>query len=136
MKGQAASLLIAVALIVGIGIGYFGNTATQSPGQTVLMTYTITTTLPAASYTITTSLGGYSGTVQCIVTEYHVWEVEEYPGNSMSTSTQSYPVLTFQTTASVEQTAGFETTTTARFTGTLTGAIALWNSTVCTFVSG
>lgn len=126
MKGQIASLLIVVALIVGVGVGYFGNVAlSKTTTGTIVKIYT-------------TTLAGESQVERCVVTEYHVWEVEEITGSStiQSTSTQSYLVQTYQTSTSVGQMVGFETTTTTSYTGTLTGAIAIWNSTTCTFISG
>lgn len=128
MKGQTASILIVVALIIGAGIGYFGNTvSSKTTTETTIKTYTITTTLP-----------GESGVEQCVVTDYTVWEVLEVAGSStiQTTSIRSNAVQTYQTSTSVEQTIGFETTTTASYTGTLTGAVAIWNSTTCTFISG
>jgi hypothetical protein len=65
LKGQIASLLIVVALIVGAGVGYFGSsTTTKTTTETVIRTYT--TTLP-----------GESGVERCVISGYTVWAVEE-----------------------------------------------------------
>jgi len=139
MKGQIAVLFMVVALIIGAGIGYFGNTAaSRTTTETVIKTYsttveTFTTTYPATSINL-----GVSGVAQCVVTEYHVWAIEELTASSSTiraTSTQSYLVLTYQT-STVEPTVGFRTTSTTFYSGTLTGAIAYWNSTTCTLISG
>jgi hypothetical protein len=136
LKGEIASLLMVAVLMIGVGIGYYGNTAT--PRTTTETTLRTTTETVIEAYTITTTLAGESGVEQCIVTEYHVWAVEEITSSStiQSTSTQSYAIQTYQTSTSPEQTMGFETTTTTSYTGTLTGAIAIWNSTACMFISG
>ena len=126
LKGQIASLLIVVALIVGTGIGYFGSsTTTKTATETVIKTYT-------------TTLSGESGVERCVVSDYTVWAVEEISSSStiQGSSTQSSAIRTYQTSTSVEQPVGFETTTTTSNTGTWTGPIAIWNSTVCTFISG
>ena len=108
MKRQIAVVLIVVALFVGAAIGYFGGTAFQT---TVTKTYT---------------LALVSGLEVCTVTEYHVWSVESINnGNTVGgTTTQSYPVTTFQTSS-------YPTSTTNTYTGTLTGAISYWNGTTC-----
>jgi hypothetical protein len=128
LRGQVASFLIVVALIIGAGIGYFGNTAApRTTTETVIRTYTATTTL-----------AGESHVERCVVTVYTVWAVEEVSNSNTirGTSTQSDPVQTYQTSASAEHTVGFETTTMVSYTGTLSGPIALWNGTACTFISG
>ena len=127
LKGQIASLLIVMALVVGASIGYFGNTAApRTTTETVIRTYTVTTTL-----------AGESNVERCIVTEYLLWAIGELTGPTiLGSSTQSYPVQTYQTSTSAEQTVGFETTTTAPYAGTLAGALAIWNSTTCTYISG
>jgi hypothetical protein len=126
LKGQIASLLIVVALIVGAGVGYFGSsTTTKTTTETVIRTYT--TTLP-----------GESGVERCVISGYTVWAVEEASSSStiQGTSTQSSAIRTYQTSTSAERTVGFETTTMTSYTGTLSGPIAIWNSTACTFISG
>lgn len=136
MKGQIVSILTVVALIVGVGIGYFGNTATSNTTtQTIVETYTTATTITT---TITTTLPQGSVVEKCVITEYHVWMIGiiETSSTAYGTSTQSYDVQTYQTTTSVTQPVGFATTATTSYTGTLTGAIAYWNSTVCTHISG
>ncbi len=114
MKGQVASTLVIVALIVGVGIGYVANTSGQG------------TVTKVTTFTYTTTINGDTTSETCIVVEYHVWSVETV-GNSTTvggTSTQSYPVTTFQTT-------GYPTFTSVTFTGTLMGAIDYWNDTTC-----
>ncbi|MGD0145578.1 MAG: hypothetical protein ABSB53_01840 [Nitrososphaerales archaeon] len=128
MKEQIASLLIVAALIVGVGIGYFGNTATsRMTTETVIKTYTMTTTLPEES-----------GVERCTVTQYAVWMYGQTQSSSTSYGlrTVGNSFLPYETTTSPEQTVGFVTSTDTTYTGTLTGAIALWNSTTCTFISG
>jgi len=114
LKGEIASVLVVVALIAGAGIGYLGGSAFPTT-----VTKTIVTTLTQGS-----------GLEECSVTEYHVWSVESiYNSTTMGgTSTQSYPVTTFQTS-------GYPTITTNTYTGTLTGAIAYWNATSCSGVN-
>jgi hypothetical protein len=131
MKGSVAASLIVIALVVGAGIGYLGSASKLIvTTETIIKTYTTATT-----YTTTTTPPQLSGAEQCVVTEYHVWIVEIYPTNVTSTTTQSYGVRTYQTSNSVEQNVGFETTVaTVGYTGTLTGAIDIWNSTVCTYI--
>ena len=111
MNGQVASVLIVVALIAGAGIGYLEGTGNP---PTVTQTFLHTTVI--------TQVGGE----ECTVTEYHVWSVESIHNSTTigGTSTQSYPVTTFETS-------GYPTYTTNTFTGTLTGAIAYWNATSC-----
>jgi len=139
MKGQVAVLLIVVALIIGAGIDYFGNTAaSKTTTETVIKTDTTTVETYTTTYPTTSINMGVSGVAQCIVTEYHVWAIEEITTSSSTiraTSTQSYVVLTYQT-STVEPTVGFQTTSTTFYSGTLTGAIAYWNSTTCTLISG
>lgn len=110
MKGQIAVVLIVVALFAGAAIGYLGN---PTPSGTV-------------TKTSTTTVVQESGEQLCIVTEYHVWSVERIQNSTTigGTSTQDYPVTSFVTT-------GFPTSTTVTYTGTLTGALAYWNSTSC-----
>lgn len=76
--------------------------------------------------------------VRCIVTEYQVWELESFYSYSttFTTSTQSYPVTTYQSRTTAGQTIGYITTTTNTFAGTTTGALAFWNNTACTYISG
>jgi len=138
MKGQIAVLLIMVALIIGAGIGYFGNTvASRTTTETVIKTYTTIVETYATTYPTTSINLGVSGVAQCVVTEYHVWAILEITTSSSTiraTSTQSYAVQTYQT-STVEPTVGFRTTSTTSYSGTLTGAIAYWNSTTCTLIS-
>ena len=124
MKGQVASVLIVATLIVGAGLGYFVGTS-FSATKTVVSTYTTTLTLPQGTFV-----------ERCVVTEYGVWSIESVSGTQTTggTSTQSHPVTTYQTSATVSQTVGYETTMTTTYTGTLTGAIASWNSTACTYI--
>ena len=113
MKGQFASVLIVIALLIGVGIGYLADTSIPN---TVTRTYTFTTTI----------LHGAAPEV-CTVVEYHVWSVETLVNGTTTvggTSTQSYPVTTFQTS-------GYSTVTSTTYTGTLTGQLAYWNSTSC-----
>jgi hypothetical protein len=102
MKSEIAVVLIVVALFAGAAIGYLGN---PTPSGTVVQK---------------------SGEQLCIVTEYHVWSVERIQNSTTigGTSTQDYPATSFVTT-------GFPTSTTATYTGTLTGEMAYWNSTSC-----
>ena len=150
MKEQVASLLIVAALVVGVGIGYFGNTATpRTTTETVIKTHTtattlqvrtstITTTLQGETYTITITLQGESGVARCVVTEYTVWMYGQSQSGTTSyrIKTVGDSLQTYEITTSPEQTVGFATTTTAHYTGTLTGAIDRWNSTTCTFIQG
>ncbi len=150
MKRQIASILIVTALVVGAGIGYFGHTpATSTITETIMSTYTesnTTTETAISTYTLTTTLPQGTNTtafpqglsMRCILTEYHVWMIASIGNTTTSygTSTQSYDVQTYQTTTSITQAVGSVTTTTANYNGTLTGALAIWNSTVCTYISG
>lgn len=135
MKESIAASLVVVALIVGAGIGYFWNTShpvetTEMVTQTSITTVTHTITAP------TSATGSQeSNEMVCVITEYQVWMVGIYPTSETSTTTQSYGVQTYYTATSAQQTIGYETTiTTAYYSGTLTGAIAIWNSTVCTYL--
>lgn len=127
MKGQVASALIVVALVVGSGIGYFANTnSNHATTETVVTTYTVT--LPQGS-----------GLLRCVVTEYSVWLVGYGNGgvaSSYSTTTQQAPVQTYTNTTTVTQTVGFTTISTSAYTGTVTGAIAQGNYTTCTYIAG
>jgi hypothetical protein len=60
------------------------------------------------------------------VTRYNVWSIESVANSTTvgGTSTESQAVTTFQTT-------GYPSSTTDTYTGTLTGAIASWNGTIC-----
>ena len=128
MRQGTVLVLIVVALTIGAGIGYFENSV-------VFRTTTVTI---IRTYPITTTIFGASGIALCVVTEYHVWAIEELVTNGSTirtVSTQSYVVRTFQTSTS-EPTVGFKATTTTFYAGTLTGAVAIWNSTTCTLISG
>lgn len=105
MKGQIAVVLIVVALFAGAAIGYFGNPNPK---------------------TVATTLVQGSGEQLCIVTENTVWAVRSiHNGTTLGgTSTQENPVTSFVTT-------GLPTSTVVNYTGTLTGPLALWNSTSC-----
>ena len=117
-----AAIIVAAVIISATIFVALGSNGTVT--KTVVSTYTTTLTLPQGTFI-----------EQCVVTEYHVWSIESISGTYTAggTSTQSSPVTTYQTSASVSQTAGYVTTTTSYYTGTLTGAIAYWNSTACTY---
>lgn len=131
-----------IALIIGAGVGYFGNNATTRTTTgtitaTVIKIYTTTVETYTTTYPAIATSMWVSGVAQCIVTEYHVWALvnSSEMGEIASTSTQSYAVQTYQT-STMEPTVGFATTFATPYTRTLTGAIAYWNSTVCTLISG
>ena len=101
MKGQVASALIATALIVGLGVGYI---------------------LGTSSTTVTKS----SGLENCTVKAYAIWSIESIHNSTAvgGTTTLSRMVTIFQTT-------GYPSATTNTYIGTLTGAMASWNGTIC-----
>ena len=127
----AAAILVA-ALVVAVAI-----LATSSVGTTVTKTVPEPTTT-TITYTTVLTLSQGAFVERCVVTEYHVWSIETIGSTYTTggTSTQSYPVTTYQTSASVSQTVGYAITTTNYYSGTLTGAIAIWNTTACTYISG
>jgi hypothetical protein len=139
MKGQIASILIAAALVVGIAFGYFGHT-----GNTTTVTTTesnITTETTISTYTITTDLPQGSAVLRCVITEYDVLTVETLSNGTTArgNSTQSHDVKTYETTASVNQTVGYVTTSTvltSTDTTTVTGPlITSWDTDTCTVIS-
>jgi hypothetical protein len=75
-----------------------------------------------------------SNLVVCLVQYYTVWSVAYIRSNSTSygTSTQSSNT-TVTTTTDVSETIGYATSTQMNFTGTLTGAIAEWTESACTY---
>jgi hypothetical protein len=128
--------IVVTAVVVSAAIfaaSPFSTTVTKTLPETTTTTSTIVST-----YTTTVTLPQGSLAEQCVVTEYHVWSIESISGTSTigGTSTQSQPVTTYQTSASVSQTVGYVTTTTNTYTGTTTGYLAYWNSTACTYISG
>ena len=53
MRGEVATVLMVVALILGVGIGYLSNTrANSTTTETVIRTYTVTTTLSQGTSTL------------------------------------------------------------------------------------
>ena len=129
---RVAAAIVVAAVVVAVAI-----LATSSVGTTVTKTVPEPTTT-TITYTTTLTLSQGALVEQCVVTEYHVWSTQSVSGTYTlgGTSTQSYPVTTYQTSASVSQTVGYAITTTNYYSGTLTGAIAVWNSTACTYISG
>jgi hypothetical protein len=112
------------------------NTTTE----TALSTYTITTTLPQGTNTAAFPQG--LSVMLCILTEYEVLAMEfiSNSSTSMGNSTQSYDVQTYETTSSVIQTVGFETTSPIPITyatnTTLSGPlITSWDISICTAIS-
>lgn len=136
MKGRIASILIGAALVIGLGAGYFahaGNTTTLTATQTLTTEQTLVSTV-----TLTTDQPQGSAILRCIITQYEVWYAA-LNTNSTSASnvfTTSYNETTYQITTATSEAAGFAETTTSYFTGTLTGPVELWNTTVCSYVSG
>jgi hypothetical protein len=129
MKGQVAAILVVAAVIVGAGVGYFGNTtASRTTTQTLTSTFTTTVTLPQ----------GGSEVVRCVLTQYAVWEIAHIEGNTTSygSTTETSDLRTYETTTSVIQTVGYVTTYTSSYTGTITGALAEGNYTTCTYIPG
>jgi len=91
-------------------------------------TYTTTVTFPQ----------GGSAVVRCVLTRYSVWETAHI-GNgttSFGSTTETTDLQTYQTTTSALQTAGYVTTSTTSYTGTITGALAEGNYTTCTYLPG
>jgi len=52
MKGEVATILIAVALVIGAGIGYFSNTTATTTTETVVRTHTATVTVQQGTSTL------------------------------------------------------------------------------------
>jgi hypothetical protein len=109
--------------------------ATQSPTYVVCngQTYNLNQNPLACD---TTSNSGYSNVVFCQDSYYTV-----YTGYYTSDSTGHGTVTThssntsFTTTTSVTQTVGYVTSTENNYTGTLTGAIAEWTVSACTYTT-
>jgi hypothetical protein len=129
MRGQVAAILIVLALIVGAGLGYLGNSTTNNT-TTVTKTYT---------YTITTTFSqGGSAVMRCVLTQYAVWEIAHIQNSTITSygnSTETINLKTYETSASVTQSVGYVTTSTSSYTGTITGALAEGNYTTCTYIS-
>jgi uncharacterized protein (UPF0333 family) len=128
MRENVAALVV-LALVIGAAIGYFGNTsANGTTTQTVIRTYTITTTF----------LQGESEVMRCVLTQYAVWKIAHIENSTTSygNTTETSGLQTYQTTTSVVQIVGYVTTSTSSYTGTITGALAEGNYTICTYVSG
>jgi len=153
MKGQFASILVVVALIVGAGIGYFGN-GTKATTQTVMITfttnnamiettvstYTVTATIPEE--TNSTVIPAGESVMQCDVTVYSVISFISMENFTTTTSTSggfttlSYPIQMFNATTSLTETAGYATTTTyVNPSSTISGAKAVWTTSACTVIS-
>lgn len=132
MKGQTASLLIVLALVVGAGVGALAGTS--SGNVTVVESHTT-----VESYTTTVTVQG-SAALRCVVTLYQTWDELEVSGSSTfitTTNVAESRLQTFTTTGPL-QAVGYSTTvTTEYYTGvTLTGPINEWNSTVCASIPG
>jgi len=128
MKNEAAAVLIVVALIAGAGIAYFWM-PTNSP-ETTTKTYTMTTTLNQGS-----------NLVKCVVVYYEVDAAEFLTSSSTScgSATRSYQISNYATMTSIEQAAGYTTSTRVSLyetgTSTHTGpALASWDDIECTWV--
>lgn len=126
MRGKVASILIVLALLVGGGLGYFSHVPANYTA-TVNKTYTATVTL----------LEGGSDAVRCVLAPYTVWEIERVQSNSTSfgSTTETTNLTTYQTTTSAVKPAGYVTTYTTEYTGTISGALAKGNYTICTYTS-
>ena len=95
MRGQIAAILIVLVLVVGAGLGYFGNSTTNNT-TTVTKTYTVTTTF---------SLGG-SVVMRCVLTQYAVWEIAHIQNSTITSygnTTETTNLRTYQTSTSVTQ---------------------------------
>lgn len=110
MKGEIASALIVIALVIGAGIGTFviaggSHTVTETPTSTI-----------------------YQGQQFCLVTTYRVFSVESIQNSTTigGTSTQDSIAASFTTT-------GNPSSTTITPTTTQTGSLA-WNVTNCYLV--
>jgi hypothetical protein len=111
--------------VVGASIGYFGNTSMRN--VTVIKSCTMTVTAQGSTV------------LRCVVTLYESWFAGVVSGSStrMTTTVRSISPLQTFTTTGTQQTVGYSTVTTAYYTGvTVTGAINMWNSTTCTYISG
>jgi hypothetical protein len=129
MKERVAAVLIVLALVAGAAVGYLSNsTSNGTTTETLIRTYTITTTFPQ----------GESEIMRCVLTRYAVWEIAHVQNSTTSygNTTETSALQTFQTTASVMRIVGFVTTSTSSYTGTITGALAEGNYTICTYISG
>ena len=118
-----------VALVIGVGVGYFGSAASVgSVTETIAKTNTTTITVPQ----------GGSEILRCVLTQYVVWMIAHVGSNTTSygSTTDTSDIRTYQTTTSVFQAVGYVTTFTSSYTGTMTGAIARGNYTTCTYISG
>lgn len=129
MRGQVATILIVLALMVGAGLGYFGNSTTNNT-TTVTKNYT---------YTVTTTFSqGGSAVMQCVLTQYTVFEIEHIQNSTITSygnSTETTNLKTYQTSTSLTQSVGYVTTSTSPYTGTITGALAKGNYTTCTYIT-
>jgi hypothetical protein len=140
VKGQIVSILIAAALVVGIVAGFFVHTSTTTTATTTVNNTTTETTV--STYTLTTVLPQGSTILRCVVTEYDVLTVEIISNSSTArvNSTQSHDVKTYETTASLNQTARYVTSSTmvanTSTTTTVTGPlITSWDIDTCTAIS-
>jgi hypothetical protein len=75
-------------------------------------------------------------TAECVLARYVVFfgytsttSGQTFNGQSFITYTET---TSFVTTLTISEPAGYVTSTSVQFTGTMTGAINSWNSTVCT----
>lgn len=133
MKREIISILIVLALIIGVVVGYYGNspktttitatyTLNQTKTETKVSNYTVTTT--AFSVDNSSNLVGVE-VMRCALTVYNI-----VGGNTTdSTSPQLY-----NTTTSLTQTVGFVSTTTGS-SSTFNGRVGVWTVTACTVVS-
>ena len=133
MKREITSILIVAALIIGAGIGYYGNTrgsrtttvtatftANNTKTETVVSNYTVTTTMPSVNNSVGVDV------MECALTIYDI-----IGGNS----TGSISPQLYNTTTSLSQIVGFATTTTNSSNVTLSGTVEEWTVTACTVVS-
>jgi hypothetical protein len=138
VKGQIVSILIAAALVIGIGAGYFAHTSTTTTATTTVSSNTTETTI--STFIITTNLPQGSTVLRCVVTEYDVLTVETINNSSTvrGNSTQSHDIKTYETTTFLNQTVGYITSSTvvASTTTTVTGPlIKSWDVDTCTVIS-
>jgi hypothetical protein len=110
----AVFLIVAVIIVVAA----FAGTAPHTPYP-----------LPPTSITY-----GKTSVVSCLVQYYTVYSVVMSSDSTShgTVSTQSSNT-SFTTTTSVSQTSGYVTSTEDNYTGTLTGALAEWTVSACTY---
>ena len=72
-----------------------------------------------------------------MVEYYTVWSIGVLYSNSSSrfTTTTQSSNSSFTTTTSVTQSVGYVTSATETYTGTITGALAEWNVSACTYTT-